>query len=177
MFPGQNQLNIQSTPAEWAVRKGGGLTCHARLKRSPSGAPYQSFSMSYMSNQLVHFCLAYLFTLKVCLQVGNEFWEICPSNIPQFLSLQPCMQSMSPVQLSCLLVSGYRNSGGLAPAMFVLYLAGSFLHYTTVLADLCIRWLQMALLSYILSHIIEDKIMTPLCLSLVVGPGVAGAVL
>ena len=24
---------------EWAVRKGGGLTCHARLNRSPSGAP------------------------------------------------------------------------------------------------------------------------------------------
>ena len=29
----------------------GDLTCHARLNRSPSGAPHQSFSMSYMSNQ------------------------------------------------------------------------------------------------------------------------------
>ena len=94
--------HIQSTPVEWAVRKGGGLNCHARLNRSPSGAPHQSFSMSLLSNQWVHFCLAYIFTLKFCLQVGNEFWEIFPSNIHQFLSLQPCMQSMSPVQLSCL---------------------------------------------------------------------------
>ena len=38
--------------------KGEGLTCHARFNRSPSGAPHQSFSMSYMSNQSVHFCLA-----------------------------------------------------------------------------------------------------------------------
>ena len=48
---GRTNVNIQSTPVEWAVRKGGGgLTCHARLNRSPSGAPHQSFSMSYMSN-------------------------------------------------------------------------------------------------------------------------------
>ena len=44
-------VNIQSIPVEWAVRKGGGLTCHARLNRSPSGAPHQSFSISNMSNQ------------------------------------------------------------------------------------------------------------------------------
>ena len=48
---GRTNVNIQSTPVEWAVRKGGSLTCHARLYRSPNGAPHQSFSMSYMSNQ------------------------------------------------------------------------------------------------------------------------------
>ena len=49
---GRTNVNIQTTPVEWAVRKGGGgLTCHARLNRSPSRAPHQSFSMSYMSNQ------------------------------------------------------------------------------------------------------------------------------
>ena len=41
---GRTNVNIQST-------SGGGLTCHARLNISPSGAPHQSFSMSYMSNQ------------------------------------------------------------------------------------------------------------------------------
>ena len=56
---GRTNVNIQSTPVEWAVRKGGvGLTYHARLNRSPSRAPHQSFSMSLLSNQWVHFCLA-----------------------------------------------------------------------------------------------------------------------
>ena len=33
-------VNIQSTPVEWAVRKGGGdLTCHASHDRSHSRAP------------------------------------------------------------------------------------------------------------------------------------------
>ena len=48
---GRTNLNIQFTPVEWAVRKGGGHTCHARLNRSPSGAPQKSFSLSCMSNQ------------------------------------------------------------------------------------------------------------------------------
>ena len=48
---GRSNVSIVFTPVEWAVRKGGGLTCHARLNRSPSWAPHQSFSMSYMSNQ------------------------------------------------------------------------------------------------------------------------------
>ena len=48
----RTNVNIQTTPVEWAVRKGGeGLTCHARLNRSPSWAPHKSFSMYYMSNQ------------------------------------------------------------------------------------------------------------------------------
>ena len=34
-----SNVNIQFTPVEWDVRKGGGLTCHARLNRSPAGAP------------------------------------------------------------------------------------------------------------------------------------------
>ena len=37
---GRTNVNIQYTPVEWAVRKGVGLTCHARLNRSPSGAPH-----------------------------------------------------------------------------------------------------------------------------------------
>ena len=38
----RTNANIQTTPVDWAVRKGRGA--------SPSWAPRQSFSMSYMSN-------------------------------------------------------------------------------------------------------------------------------
>ena len=48
---GRTNVNIQPTPVEWAMRKGRALTYHARLNRSPSGAPHQSLSLPYMSNQ------------------------------------------------------------------------------------------------------------------------------
>ena len=40
----RTNVNIQTTPVE-CEENGGRLTCHARLNRSPSGAPHQSFSI------------------------------------------------------------------------------------------------------------------------------------
>ena len=51
VLQGRTNVNIQSTPVEWAVRKGGGgLTCHARLNRSPSGAPHQFQHVLYVQS-------------------------------------------------------------------------------------------------------------------------------
>ena len=52
---GRTNVNIQSTPVEWAVSKGGG------------GSPV----MQGLTGHLLLFGIT--FHLKVCLQVGNEF--------------------------------------------------------------------------------------------------------
>ena len=50
-FTGQNQCKYTVHSCGVGCDERGGLICNARLNRSPSRAPHQSFCMSYMSNQ------------------------------------------------------------------------------------------------------------------------------